>query len=190
MRPCVWQRRRGAPAMAWGDAIANAIISHYGQDSGSSGATQLVPRQPPFNPRCFTPRECARLQGFPHDFQVRHRSADQHARTHACMDRGAPQSACRAHLTWRGLTAANPSWCLLLPAGKACGRLHGGRRGGGGGGESFPRRPRVYWGAVPQALRARRANRDAKMDPPPPHGGGGAGPGRCTGWWATRSCPR
>jgi hypothetical protein len=31
--------------------------------------------------------------------------------------------------------------------------------GDGGGGESFPGCPRVYWVAVPQALRARRANR-------------------------------
>ena len=45
------------------------MISHYGQDvAGNGGVTQLVPRHPPHNPRTFSPREAARLQGFPDGF--------------------------------------------------------------------------------------------------------------------------
>lgn len=56
-------RRRGPSDLAWPDTIARAVISHYGTDLGG-GASQLVPRPSPHNPRCFTPREALRLQGF------------------------------------------------------------------------------------------------------------------------------
>ena len=47
------------------------MISHYGQDvAGNGGVTQLVPRHPPHNPRTFSPREAARLQGFPDRFAL------------------------------------------------------------------------------------------------------------------------
>eukprot|EP01045_Picozoa_sp_COSAG04_P010873 COSAG04_NODE_681_length_11192_cov_30.820337_5_plen_86_part_00 len=47
------------------------MISHYGQDvAGNGGVTQLVPRHPPHNPRTFSPREAARLQGFPDGFAL------------------------------------------------------------------------------------------------------------------------
>ena len=66
----VW-RRRGASWLAWGDTVCNAVISHYGQDlGGNSGNTQLVPGDPPCNPRAFSPREAARLQGFPDSFRL------------------------------------------------------------------------------------------------------------------------
>ena len=49
--------------------VGAAVISHYGQDvAGNGGVTQLVPRHPPHNPRTFSPREAARLQGFPDGF--------------------------------------------------------------------------------------------------------------------------
>jgi DNA (cytosine-5)-methyltransferase 1 len=60
-------RRRGPGGLAWGDLVADAIISHYGQDVGGGGS-QLVPCLPPRNPRCFEVRETARLQGFPSYF--------------------------------------------------------------------------------------------------------------------------
>lgn len=34
------------------------------------GQSQLVPRHAPHNPRLFTPRECARIMGFPEHYQL------------------------------------------------------------------------------------------------------------------------
>ena len=34
------------------------------------GQSQLVPRWAPYNPRLFTPRECARIMGFPESYQL------------------------------------------------------------------------------------------------------------------------
>lgn len=52
---------------AWGDKVLDPLISHYSV-SIWKGTSQLVPRPAPHNPRRFTPRECARLMGFPNDF--------------------------------------------------------------------------------------------------------------------------
>jgi len=66
-----WEKMRAAPtfrgwrSLAWADRPAAAIVSHYRRDLGN---TQVVPRDPPHNPRFFTQRECARLQGFPESF--------------------------------------------------------------------------------------------------------------------------
>ena len=62
-------RRRGASSLAWPGAVCRAVISHYGRSVGR-GASQLVPRAAPHNPRCFTARECARLMGFPEHFAL------------------------------------------------------------------------------------------------------------------------
>ena len=53
---------RGARGLAWPDKAAAALISHYRIDLQHC---QCVPRAPPHNPRFFTKREAARLQGFP-----------------------------------------------------------------------------------------------------------------------------
>ena len=68
-----WQKMQAAPtwrgcrALAWFDRPAQAVISHYRSDIGNS---QVVPSEPPLNPRFFTQRECARLQGFPETFEA------------------------------------------------------------------------------------------------------------------------
>jgi DNA (cytosine-5)-methyltransferase 1 len=62
-----WWRRHGAAGLVWGDRLCRAIIAHYGKSIGSD-TTQLAPRPPPHRPRLFTPRECARLQGFPNSY--------------------------------------------------------------------------------------------------------------------------
>jgi len=68
-----WLKVQGSPSfrrwrsMAWPDRPAAAIISHYRSDLRNC---QVVPRAAPHNPRFFTKRECARLQGFPDSFQT------------------------------------------------------------------------------------------------------------------------
>ena len=47
------------------DLPSNTIVARYGKD----GKECLIP-QDGENPRMLTPRECARLQGFPEDFQI------------------------------------------------------------------------------------------------------------------------
>ena len=41
------------------------------------GQSQLVPRLAPHNPRLFTPRECARIMGFPESYQLGEGSRDR-----------------------------------------------------------------------------------------------------------------
>eukprot|EP00756_Hemistasia_phaeocysticola_P060691 Hpha_TRINITY_DN4248_c0_g1::TRINITY_DN4248_c0_g1_i1::g.186730::m.186730/K00558/DNMT1, dcm; DNA (cytosine-5)-methyltransferase 1 len=50
--------------LAWNDKQCNTLNSHYGVTVGK-GNSQLVPQKHPHHPRRFTPRECARLMGFP-----------------------------------------------------------------------------------------------------------------------------
>ena len=64
-------RRRGPSSLAWPQSICRAIIAHYSIGTAARGASQLVPRDAPHNPRCFTARECARLMGFPASFSLR-----------------------------------------------------------------------------------------------------------------------
>ncbi len=45
---------------------ANTLVARYGKD----GKECLIPQGPNANPRLLTPRECARLQGFPEDFEL------------------------------------------------------------------------------------------------------------------------
>ena len=47
------------------DKPSNTIVARYGKD----GKECLIP-QGRKNPRMLTPRECARLQGFPEDFRI------------------------------------------------------------------------------------------------------------------------
>ena len=47
------------------DAPANTIVARYGKD----GKECLIPQEGK-NPRMLTPRECARVQGFPEDFVI------------------------------------------------------------------------------------------------------------------------
>ena len=54
----------GPNKLAWGNKVCRTLISNYGANVGN-GNSQLVPRSPPHHPRRFTPRECARLMGFP-----------------------------------------------------------------------------------------------------------------------------
>eukprot|EP00439_Symbiodinium_sp_Y106_P027255 s4745_g3.t1 len=65
-----WARRGGmSSTLAWGDKVCATLVGHYGKTL-RKGNSQLVPRQAPFKPRRFTPRECARLMGFPNSFKL------------------------------------------------------------------------------------------------------------------------
>lgn len=56
---------RWKPAhLAWPDRVCDTLDAHYGNSIGKAGS-QLVPRAAPLRPRRFSPRECARLMGFP-----------------------------------------------------------------------------------------------------------------------------
>ncbi|AEI52149.1 DNA (cytosine-5-)-methyltransferase [Runella slithyformis] len=48
------------------DGIARTLSARYYKD----GSEILIPQEPGQNPRRLTPRECARLQGFPDDFKI------------------------------------------------------------------------------------------------------------------------
>ena len=62
--------KRWLPArLAWPNLVCDTLISHYGKAVGRGGS-QLVPCQAPHNPRRFSPRECARIMGFPNSFQL------------------------------------------------------------------------------------------------------------------------
>jgi DNA (cytosine-5)-methyltransferase 1 len=60
--------------LAWPNYICNTLVSHYGK-SVARGHSQLVPASGTnmdtavsANPRRFTPRECARIMGFPESY--------------------------------------------------------------------------------------------------------------------------
>ena len=55
--------------LAWDNTTCDTIDSHYGITIGK-GNSQLVPSQAPHHPRRFTPRECARIMGFPNWFEL------------------------------------------------------------------------------------------------------------------------
>jgi DNA (cytosine-5)-methyltransferase 1 len=54
--------------LAWPSSVCATLVSHYG-NAISQGNSQLVPCQSG-NPRRFSPRECARLMGFPNSYQL------------------------------------------------------------------------------------------------------------------------
>eukprot|EP00913_Durusdinium_trenchii_P000970 g896.t2 len=69
-----WARRGGmTDTLAWEEKVCNTLVAHYGT-SLSKGNSQLVPRPAPSRPRRFTPRECARLMGFPNSFRLTERT--------------------------------------------------------------------------------------------------------------------
>lgn len=71
-----WAQRGGmTDTLVWEDKLCNTLVSHYGTSLGK-GNSQLVPRQAPLNPRRFTPRECARLMGFPDSYRLTERSKE------------------------------------------------------------------------------------------------------------------
>lgn len=67
--------------MAWPNTVCDTIVSHYGNSIGR-GHSQLVPYSATIlitnamtdvkttNPRLFSPRECLRIMGFPHSYQL------------------------------------------------------------------------------------------------------------------------
>jgi DNA (cytosine-5)-methyltransferase 1 len=55
--------------LAWDNTTCDTIDSHYGITIGK-GNSQLVPSLAPHHPRRFTPRECARIMGFPNCFKL------------------------------------------------------------------------------------------------------------------------
>ena len=68
-----WAKRGGmTDTLVWEDKLCNTLVSHYGTSLGK-GNSQLVARQAPLNPRRFTPRECARLMGFPDSYRLTER---------------------------------------------------------------------------------------------------------------------
>lgn len=60
---------RMSHTLAWADRKVETLIAHYSVSVGR-GQSQLVPRWAPYNPRLFTPRECARIMGFPESYQL------------------------------------------------------------------------------------------------------------------------
>jgi DNA (cytosine-5)-methyltransferase 1 len=61
---------RWKPAhLAWPDRVCDTLDAHYGNSIGK-GNSQLVPRAAPLRPRRFSPRECARIMGFPASYQL------------------------------------------------------------------------------------------------------------------------
>jgi DNA (cytosine-5)-methyltransferase 1 len=54
------------PHLAWPNTVCSTLVSHYG-NAIAQGNSQLVPCLRG-NPRRFTPRECARIMGFPETF--------------------------------------------------------------------------------------------------------------------------
>lgn len=62
--------KRWKPAkLAWPENVLDTLDGHYGITIGK-GNSQLVPGAAPNNPRLFTPRECARVMGFPNWFRI------------------------------------------------------------------------------------------------------------------------
>ena len=56
-------------SLAWPNTCCDTITSHYGNAVGR-GESQLVPSHAPNHPRRFSPRECARLMGFPNSYRL------------------------------------------------------------------------------------------------------------------------
>lgn len=56
-------------SLAWPNTCCDTITSHYGNAVGR-GESQLVPCHAPNHPRRFSPRECARLMGFPNSYRL------------------------------------------------------------------------------------------------------------------------
>ena len=69
------ESKRWRPAsLAWPNKVLETLISHYGNAVGR-GESQLCPCNAPCNPRRFSPRECARIMGFPNTYQLLPQSA-------------------------------------------------------------------------------------------------------------------
>ena len=68
-------KARMASRLVWPDRLAGTLTKSYHQDL--LGHAQVVPRPPPHRPRFLTPRECARLHGFPEWFRTSRRPEDQ-----------------------------------------------------------------------------------------------------------------
>ena len=66
--------------LAWSEKVCDTLDSHYGNSVGK-GHSQLVPSPAPTHPRRFTPRECARLMGFGHDYKLETHVAVREAAT-------------------------------------------------------------------------------------------------------------
>ena len=70
MEQLLSRSKRWKPAkLAWPDTTLDVLDGHYGV-TVSKGNSQLVPGSAPANPRVFTPRECARVMGFPNWFKI------------------------------------------------------------------------------------------------------------------------
>ena len=70
MEQLLSRSKRWKPAkLAWPDTTLDVLDGHYGV-TVSKGNSQLVPGSAPANPRVFTPRECARVMGFPNWFEI------------------------------------------------------------------------------------------------------------------------
>jgi DNA-cytosine methyltransferase len=59
-----WIKRGLRDVLIGGGQKVSTLVSHYGHQI-HNGNSQLVARAAPLNPRRLTPRECARIQGFP-----------------------------------------------------------------------------------------------------------------------------
>lgn len=83
MEQLLSRSKRWKPAkLAWPDTTLDVLDGHYGV-TVSKGNSQLVPGSAPANPRVFTPRECARVMGFPNWFKIPNTTAreDDETRT-------------------------------------------------------------------------------------------------------------
>lgn len=70
MEQLLSRSKRWKPAkLAWPDTTLDVLDGHYGV-TVSKGNSQLVPGAAPSNPRVFTPKECARVMGFPSWFEI------------------------------------------------------------------------------------------------------------------------
>ena len=69
MERLVSSRRWRPHSLAWPNRPCDTMTSHYGNAVGR-GESQLVPCKAPYHPRRFSIRECARLMGFPNNFQL------------------------------------------------------------------------------------------------------------------------
>ena len=81
MEQLLSRSKRWKPAkLAWPDTTLDVLDGHYGV-TVSKGNSQLVPGSAPANPRVFTPRECARVMGFPNYFQIPNTTAREDVET-------------------------------------------------------------------------------------------------------------